>query len=63
MNLAKLRMPKAACCPSYVDCRLKTNAAILWNIGHTKDRLCKGGIKQEKETQNMNKADVLTVQE
>jgi hypothetical protein len=25
--------------PSYVDCRPKTNAVILWDIGHTKGRL------------------------
>jgi hypothetical protein len=32
-------------------------------MGHTKGRLCKGGIGQEKETKNLNEVDVLTVQE
>jgi hypothetical protein len=27
------------------DYRPKTNAAILWDTGHTKRRLCKGGIE------------------
>jgi hypothetical protein len=44
-NLARLTRPKAACSPSYVDCRTKTNAAILWDTGHTKGRLCKGRIR------------------
>jgi hypothetical protein len=26
-----------------VDSRPKTNAVILWDMGHTKGRLCKGG--------------------
>jgi hypothetical protein len=30
---------------------------------HTKERLCKGGIRQGKETKNVNEVDVLTVQE
>jgi hypothetical protein len=49
--------------PSYVDCRPKTNAVILWDIGHTKGRLWKGGIGQGKETKNLNEVDVLTAQE
>jgi hypothetical protein len=32
-------------------------------MGHNKERLCKGGIGQEKETKNLNEVDVLTVQE
>jgi hypothetical protein len=47
----------------YADCRPKTNAAILWDTGHMKGRLCKGGIEQRKETKNLYEADVLTVQE
>jgi hypothetical protein len=43
-----LRRPKAACSPSYTDYRPKTNAVILWDRGHTKERLCKGGIGQGK---------------
>jgi hypothetical protein len=46
-----------------VDCRPKTNAAIFWDTGHTKGRLCKGGIGQGKETKNLNKVDVLTLQQ
>jgi hypothetical protein len=46
-----------------MDGRLKTNATILWDIGHTRGRLCKGGIGQWKETKNLNEVDVLTMQE
>jgi hypothetical protein len=55
VKLARLRWPKTACSLSYVDCRPKTNAAILWGMGHTKGRLCKGGIGQGKETKNLRK--------
>jgi hypothetical protein len=48
---------------SNADCRPKTNAAVLWHTGHTKGRPCKGQIGQGKETKNLNKVDVLTVQE
>jgi hypothetical protein len=47
----------------YADYRPKTNAAILWDKGHTKGRLCTGGIGQRKENKNVNVVDVLTVQE
>jgi hypothetical protein len=63
VKLARLRRLKAACSPSFVDCRPKTNAAILWDMGHTEGRLCKGGIGQGKETKNLNEVDVLTVEE
>jgi hypothetical protein len=53
VKLARLRSPKATCSPSYADCRLKTNAAILWDMGHTKGRLCKGQIGEGKETKNL----------
>jgi hypothetical protein len=55
-------MPKATCSPSYVDYRPKTNAAILWDMGHTKGRLCKGAIGQGKKTENLNVVDMLTVE-
>jgi hypothetical protein len=29
---------------SYADYRPKTNAAILWNMGHSRGRPCMGGI-------------------
>jgi hypothetical protein len=45
-------------------CRLySTNAAILWDAGHTKGRSHMGGIEQGKETKNLNVVDVLSVQE
>jgi hypothetical protein len=63
VKLARLRRPKAACSPSNADYRPKTNAAILWDMGPSKGRLCKGGIRQGKETKNLSEVDVLTVQE
>jgi hypothetical protein len=63
VRIARLRRPKAACSPSYADFRPKTNAAILLDTGYTKERLCKGGIGQGKETKNMNEVEVLTEQE
>jgi sulfite reductase alpha subunit-like flavoprotein len=62
LKLVRLRKPKATCSPSYVDHRLKTNAAILWNMVHTKGRPHIGGIGQGKETKNLNVVDVLMVQ-
>jgi hypothetical protein len=35
MRLARLRSPKIAYSPSYVDYRPKINAVILWDMGHT----------------------------
>jgi hypothetical protein len=63
VKLVRLKRPKIACSPSYADYRPKTNAAILWDTGHTKGRPCTGGIEQGKETKNLNVVDVLTVQE
>jgi hypothetical protein len=34
VKLARLRRPKTACSPSYVDYRLKTNAELLLDMGH-----------------------------
>jgi hypothetical protein len=34
-------------------------AAVLWDASHTQGRLCKGGIGQGKETENLNAVDVL----
>jgi hypothetical protein len=48
---------------SLIDYRPKTNAAILWDVSHPKERLCSGGIGQGKETLPLNVVDVLTVQE
>jgi hypothetical protein len=47
----------------FADCRPETNAAILWDMGHTKGRLCKVGIGQGKKTNNLNVVDVFNVQE
>jgi hypothetical protein len=33
--LVRLRRPKIVCSPSYADYRLKTNAVILLDMGHT----------------------------
>jgi hypothetical protein len=63
VKLARFRRPKATYSPSYVDYRPETNAAILWGMGHTKGRLCKGGIGQGKETRNLNEVHMHTVQE
>jgi hypothetical protein len=52
-----------SCLFSYADYRPKTNTAILWNTGHTKERSPTGGIGQGKETKNFNVVDVLTVLE
>jgi hypothetical protein len=63
VKLVRLKRTKAAYSPSYADCRPRTNAVILWDIGHTKERLCTGGIGQGKETKNLNEVDVLPVQQ
>jgi hypothetical protein len=41
---------------SYTDYRPKTNAAISWDIGHTKGRTHTGGIGKGKENKNLNDA-------
>jgi hypothetical protein len=63
VELASLRRPKAICSPSNADYRPKTNATILWDMGHTKGRLCIGGIGKGKKTKNLNVVYVLKVQE
>jgi hypothetical protein len=44
VKLVRLRRPKIAYSPSYVDYRPKTNAVILLDMGHTLrgDRVWKG---------------------
>jgi hypothetical protein len=61
VKLVRFRRPKDTCSPSYADYRLKTNAEILWDMGHTKGRLLTEGIGQGKETKILNVVDVLTV--
>jgi hypothetical protein len=34
VKLVRLRRPKATYSPSYADYRPKTNAAVLWDMGH-----------------------------
>jgi hypothetical protein len=43
-EIIQAQKAKATCSPSYADCRPKTNAAILRDMGHTEERLCKGEI-------------------
>jgi hypothetical protein len=50
LSEVRLRRSKATCSLSDVDNGPKTNAAVLWNMGHTKGRLCIGG----KETKTLN---------
>jgi hypothetical protein len=38
------RRPKISCSSLYADCKTKTNAVILLNMGHMKRRTCTGGI-------------------
>jgi hypothetical protein len=59
VKIGRLRRPKAAYSPSSADFRPKTNAAILWDRGHTKGMLCNRGIGQGKETRSLNEVDVL----
>jgi hypothetical protein len=53
LSKVRLRKPKIACTPSYVDCRPKTNAIIFLDIGHTqrtthgRDREREGNQKLE----------------
>jgi hypothetical protein len=63
VKLVRLRRPKDACSLSNAYYRPKTNVAILWDTGHTKGRQCMEGIRQGKETKNLNVVDVLAVQE
>jgi hypothetical protein len=49
VKLIRLRRPKTTYSLSYVNYKPKTNAAILWDAGHTKRKLPTGGIGQGKE--------------
>jgi hypothetical protein len=53
VELVRLKRPKATYSPSYVDCRPKTNAAIFWDMGHNKGRLCNGGIRAREGNQKL----------
>jgi hypothetical protein len=44
-EVSQLRSSKAACSPLHANCSSKTNASVLWETGHTKGRLYKGGIR------------------
>jgi hypothetical protein len=43
-KLVRIKRPNVAYSPSCVDYRPKTNAAMLWDMGHIKGRPCTGGI-------------------
>jgi hypothetical protein len=60
-KVTRLRRPKLTYSPSYAAYRPKRNAAIFWDMDHTKGKPCMGGIGQGKETKNLNVVDVLTV--
>jgi hypothetical protein len=62
LKLVRLRRPKPPRSFSYVDYKPKTNAAIFWDMGHTKGGPLMGGIVQGKETKILNVVDVLSVQ-
>jgi hypothetical protein len=62
-EVSQAQKAKASSSPSYEDYRPKTNAAVLWDTGHTKVRTRMGGIVQGKETKNLNVVDVSTVEE
>jgi hypothetical protein len=47
--LARLRRPKATCSPAYANCRPKTNAAILWDTGHTSGGCAREGLSKERK--------------
>jgi hypothetical protein len=53
--LIRLKRPKVICSPSYADYRPKTHAVILWDMGHTKGKLCTVGIGQGTETKNLKR--------
>jgi hypothetical protein len=63
VKVVRVRWPKAACSSLYAHFRPKTNAAILWDMVHTKGRPCTGEIQTGKETKNLNVVDVLIVQD
>jgi hypothetical protein len=63
VKLVRLRRPKLTCSPAYTDYRPKTNATILWVMGHTNGRLCIGGIGQAKEIKYLNVVYAFTVEE
>jgi hypothetical protein len=62
-EVSQAQKAKVTSSPSYIYYRPKTNAAILWDIGHTKWRPCTRGIGQQKGLKNLNVVDVLMVQE
>jgi hypothetical protein len=50
VKIVRLRKLKATCSPLYADNRSKTNAAILWDMGHTKGKLCTGNKGKKPKT-------------
>jgi hypothetical protein len=61
LSEVRLRRPKIACFPSYVDYRSKNKCSnIIGHGSHTKRRMCMEG--KCKETENLNVVDMLIVQ-
>jgi hypothetical protein len=60
VKLARLRRPKIVCSASYADCKPKTNAVILLDMGYT---LSGEHVGIGKKTQNFKVFDVPTVEE
>jgi hypothetical protein len=50
LSEVRLRRPKIACSPSYVDYRLKKCNNIIGHMSHTKGRTPIGGTGKGKET-------------
>jgi hypothetical protein len=49
VKLARLKKPKIIYSPSYADYRLKTNAVIILDMGHTKGKLHMGRKDRARE--------------
>jgi hypothetical protein len=61
VKFVRFRRSKATCSLSYVVYRPKTNAEILLDVGHPMGKSRMGGIRQGKETKNLDVVNVLSV--
>jgi hypothetical protein len=59
-KLARLRKPKISCSSPYADYRLKTNAVILLDRGHSKGEPF-GRDRAREGNKNLNVVDMFTV--
>jgi hypothetical protein len=57
VKFVRLRRPKIAHSPSYMDYRSKTSAAVVLDTSHPTWGPSMGGIGQGKETKNLNMTD------